>query len=144
MVVACVYFVHHSCLIFHTYHSALSSPLLLPPLQSAPSSPSKNYIEANVLALPIVAAANRRSPTLDAAAPLPKRVGYGAVPEYLSDRKAVWAVEEAAKRKAAEEKKACPPGHRMMPEEERAATLMLVTQSLSEAKGEVSSSIRVS
>ena len=93
---------------------------------------------ANVLALPVVAAATRRPPPTDAAAPLPKRTGYGAVPEYLSDRKAGWAVQDEAKRKAAEEKKACPPGHRMMPEEERAATLTLVTQSLSEAKEEVS------
>ena len=91
----------------------------------------------NVAALPAVAAAARRTAAPDAAVPLPKRAGYGAVPEYLTERKSVWAVEDAARRKAAEEKAACPPGHRMMPEEERAATLALVTQSLAEAKAEV-------
>ena len=78
-----------------------------------------------------------RAPEFDAAAPAPKKAGYGQVPEYLEQRKAQWQVEGEARRKAAEIKAACPPGHRMLPEEERVETLALVSSSLEAAKKEV-------
>lgn len=70
-----------------------------------------------------------------AAATLPERtLKTGAVPQYLLERKEVWAAESEARKKREAEAAICPPGYRLMPEEERLETLALVEESLKETK----------
>lgn len=57
---------------------------------------------------------------------------YGKVPQYLEDRKAEWAEQEAEQRRRRPDPD-CPPGMILMPEAERISTLQVLEQSREEA-----------
>jgi hypothetical protein len=61
-----------------------------------------------------------------------KHEEFGRVPEYLEERKARWAEEEAQRRRNAPDPN-CPPGMCLMPEAERRNTLQVLQQSKEEA-----------
>jgi hypothetical protein len=58
---------------------------------------------------------------------------YGKVPEYLEQRKAMWAEEQEEMRRRAPDPN-CPPGMRLMPENERMSTLEVLMRSKEEAQ----------
>ena len=91
----------------------------------------KDYLSANARS---VMQPRQRIQHVDAAAPLPKRADYGALPDYLKERKESWKEANEAKKRAADEALGCPPGHRIMPDEERLETLQLLKASLNEAQ----------
>lgn len=111
---------------------AVPSRAAAPPSPDAPPrGPPRDFVRANVATL--AAAAPRRRPSVDPAAPAPKPADYGAVPAYLAARKADWAADADARARAAEEAARCPPGHRLLGDGEREETLALLRASLAEA-----------
>lgn len=86
----------------------------------------KNFIRDNYHEAPR-APRRRTSVSSDADA---RREDYGEVPQYLQERKEMWAAEE--QRREEEEASVCPPGMMRMADEERLETLEVLMQSLEE------------
>lgn len=61
---------------------------------------------------------------------------FGRVPEYLEERKARWAEQEAERRRNAPDPN-CPPGMCLMPDEERRNTLEVLQRSREEAMSQL-------